>query len=142
MYSLTNLMYVLLALVGLIVLYFVWLYVRKPVLMKLGLRNIPRRPTQTALIIVGLTLSTVIFLSSFAIGDTLNYSVQQQAINAYGAIDEVLAPPIFSLLVGLDDQAIGEDEAVSALEDEFDQLTEGGLFNGVGHRPGRAAQHR
>ena len=116
-----------LALVGLIVLYFVWLYVRKPVLMKLGLRNIPRRPTQTALIIVGLTLSTVIFLSSFAIGDTLNYSVQQQAINAYGAIDEVLAPPIFSLLVGLDDQAIGEDEAVSALEDEFNQLTEGGL---------------
>ncbi len=114
-------------LVGLIVLYFVWLYVRKPVLIKLGLRNIPRRPTQTALIIVGLTLSTIIFLSSFAIGDTLNYSVQQQAINAYGAIDEVLAPPIFSLLVGLDDQAIGEDEAVGALEDEFTQLTEGGL---------------
>ncbi len=127
MFSITNYMYVLLALVSLIVLYFVWLFVRKPVLIKLGLRNIPRRPTQTVLIIIGLTLSTVIFLSSFAIGDTLNYSVQQQAINAYGAIDEVLAPPIFSLLVGLDDQAPGEDEAVTALEDEFTQLTEGGL---------------
>jgi putative ABC transport system permease protein len=127
MYTVTNLMYVLLALVGLIVLYFVWLFVRKPVLIKLGLRNIPRRPTQTALIVVGLTLSTIIFLSSFAIGDTLNYSVQQQAINAYGAIDEVLAPPIFSLLVGLDDQALGEDETISELESDFTQLTEGGL---------------
>ena len=47
---------------------------RRPVLAKIGLRNIPRRPTQSALIVIGLTLSTVIIVSSLSIGDTLDYS--------------------------------------------------------------------
>jgi hypothetical protein len=32
---------------------------RQPVLAKIGLRNIPRRPAQSILIVIGLTLSTI-----------------------------------------------------------------------------------
>ena len=46
---------------------------RQPVMAKLGMRSIPRRPTQSILIVFGLTLSTVIIVSALAIGDTLNY---------------------------------------------------------------------
>ena len=124
MFSLTNYMFALLAAVGLILLWFVFLFVRNPVLIKIGLRNIPRRPAQSILIVIGLTLSTVIILASLALGDTLNYSVQRQAVDAYGAIDQVLAPPVFSLLAGIQD---GDDEALAEMEEEFSQLTAGGL---------------
>ncbi|MCB0243880.1 MAG: hypothetical protein KDI12_10740, partial [Anaerolineae bacterium] len=72
--------------VGLILLWLLIAALRNPVLIKLGLRNIPRRPAQSLLIILGLTLSTVIFISSLSLGDTLNYSVQRNAIDAYGAV--------------------------------------------------------
>ncbi len=35
---------------------------RNPIIGKLGIRNIPRRPTQSALIVFGLTLSTMIIV--------------------------------------------------------------------------------
>ena len=61
MFSITNYMLALAAIVALIVAYFAFLYVRNPVLIRLGLRNIPRRSTQSALIIVGLTLLWVAY---------------------------------------------------------------------------------
>ena len=67
----TNIMIGLLIAVGLILLYLLFVALRNPVLIKIGLRNIPRRPAQSVLIVVGLTLSTVIILSSLATGDTL-----------------------------------------------------------------------
>ena len=67
----TNIMIGLLIAVGLILLYLFFVALRNPVLIKIGLRNIPRRPAQSVLIVVGLTLSTVIILSSLATGDTL-----------------------------------------------------------------------
>lgn len=119
----------LLGAVGLILLYLLFLATRNPVLVKIGLRNIPRRPAQSVLIVVGLTLSTVIILSSLAIGDTLTYSVRTSAVQAYGRIDEIVAPPLLSLLATL-----GENpEDLEAATDENEQiaelsaLTEGGL---------------
>ena len=38
---------------------------RNRVMLKLGLRNIPRRKSQTALIIVGIMISTLIMASAF-----------------------------------------------------------------------------
>jgi len=86
---------------------------RQPVMAKLGMRSIPRRPTQSILIVFGLTLSTVIIVSALAIGDTLNYSVQWHAIKSYGKIDEIIAPPLlatFAQFAGGGEAALADQE--------------------------------
>ena len=125
----TNTMIGLLIAVGLILLYLVLLATRNPVLVKIGLRNIPRRPSQSVLIVIGLTLSTVIILSSLATGDTLTYSVRRSAVQAYGRIDEIIAPPILSLLATLGDNGGNLEEAAANSEQAADLalLTEGGM---------------
>ena len=92
---------VLLAAVALVLLSLVVMGLRNRTIAKLGVRNIPRRRSQSALIILGLTLSTIIIVSALSIGDTLSYSVRRHAINAYGAIDQVISPPLLSTLAGL-----------------------------------------
>ena len=84
-----------------ILLYLALLYWRNPVLVKLGVRNIPRRPSQSILIVIGLALSTIIIVSALSTGDTLTYSLRRQAVAAYGEVDEILAPPLLSLFVSL-----------------------------------------
>lgn len=84
------------------ILFFLFLAgLRQPVMAKLGMRSIPRRPTQSILIVFGLTLSTTIIVSALAIGDTLNNSVQWHAIKSYGEIDEIVAPPLLATLAQL-----------------------------------------
>ncbi len=63
---------------------------RNRVMLKMGLRNIPRRPAQTALIIVGIMISTLIMAAAFGTGDTITYSIRIEAVKALGAIDEVV----------------------------------------------------
>ena len=75
---------VCLALVGLVAL-------RRPVLFKLGIRNIPRRPAQSILIVLGLMLSTLIIAAAFTIGDTLNHSIRIVVLETIGEIDEGLS---------------------------------------------------
>jgi len=133
----TNTAIFLTAAVIAILLYLALLYLRNPVLVKLGLRNIPRRPTQSILIIVGLALSTIIIVSALSTGDTLSSSLRRQAVAAYGEIDEILAPPLLSLFISLADQDPGlagtdegiseSDPVVSQNQQQFDNLTTGGL---------------
>ncbi len=71
------------------------------IVLKIGLRNIPRRPAQTALIVVGLMLSTLIISSALGTGDTMNHSIRLGATKGLGEIDELLtanlAGDLFSL---------------------------------------------
>ncbi len=60
------------------------------IVLKVGLRNIPRRPAQTALIVVGLMLSTLIISSALGTGDTLNHSIRNAVTDGLGEIDEIL----------------------------------------------------
>ena len=85
---------ILLVAVALVLLYLIVMGLRNRTIAKLGVRNIPRRRSQSALIILGLTLSTIIIVSALSIGDTLSYSVRRHAINAYGEIDQVISPEI------------------------------------------------
>ncbi len=62
--------------------------IRQPVLFKIGIRNIPRRPSQTILIVLGLMLSTLIISAAFTIGDTLNHSIRVVVLDTIGEIDE------------------------------------------------------
>ena len=67
-----------------------WVLARNRVLFFIGVRNIPRRRAQTVLIIVGLMLSTVIISTAFSIGDTVNYSITNQAYSRLAHIDETV----------------------------------------------------
>ena len=64
------------SLMALIFLVSVLLASRNRILVKLALRNIPRRKAQTALIIVGLMLSTTIIMAALAIGDSINGGIR------------------------------------------------------------------
>lgn len=61
--------------------------IRSRILVKLALRNIPRRPAQTVLIVVGLMLSTTIIAASLAIGDTVSGSIRGAVLDALGNTD-------------------------------------------------------
>lgn len=121
----------LVVLVVIILVFLVWQGLRRPVLAKIGLRNIPRRPTQSILIVIGLTLSTIIIISALSTGDTLNYSVQRQAVAAFGEVDEILAPPLLSLLVSLGSEGGGQtadgEQPVNEQQQALEDLTAGGL---------------
>lgn len=76
---------VILAIIVVIVAFFA---IRYPLAFRLGIRNIPRRKAQTALIVIGLALSTLIITSALAIGDTVDYSVKSGVYESLGAIDQ------------------------------------------------------
>ena len=63
---------------------------RNPVVLKMATRNIPRRRAQSALIVLGLMLATLLFSASFATGDTLAHSIRVQALAEVGQVDEVV----------------------------------------------------
>jgi putative ABC transport system permease protein len=63
---------------------------RRPVFFKLGLRPIPRRRAQSALIVLGLMLATLIITAAFVTGDTLSHSIRTVAIQGMGEMDEVV----------------------------------------------------
>ncbi|MDQ6693373.1 MAG: hypothetical protein M3014_02995, partial [Chloroflexota bacterium] len=54
--------------------FFAW---RQPLLARLALRNVPRRRSQTVLIVLGLMLATLLITAAFGTGDTMTYSMRQ-----------------------------------------------------------------
>ena len=65
--SMVNIMVVMLALLFACLAIIAFIAWRRPVIFKLGIRNIPRRKAQTVLIVVGLMLSTLIIAAAFLI---------------------------------------------------------------------------
>ncbi len=121
--------YVIFFLVGsvtAILLFLLFISWRNPVLAKLGLRSLVRRPTQTVLIVVGLTLSTIIIISSLGTGDTLRYSVQRQSVAAYGKVDEIIAPPLISMLTSMGNPNASNEQAQQA-EETLQGVMRGGI---------------
>lgn len=88
--STTVIMFVLLVLLGLCLLTTIWVAIRRRVIFKLGVRNIPRRKAQTILIVIGLMLSTLIMAAAMTTGDTLNYSFNKSTYDLLGHTDEVV----------------------------------------------------
>src|SRR5687767_3651993 len=85
-----GIMTVLLAALALCLLSVAWVAWRRPVVFKMGVRNIPRRKAQTALIVVGLMLSTLIIAAAFGTGDTMDRSLSAGVYNLLGETDEVV----------------------------------------------------
>jgi len=86
-------------LVALISLPFAVLALRRPVLRRLAVRNLARRPRETALVVLGSLLGTAIITSSMVVGDTLDASLRQGTRTQLGPIDELIATS------GADEQA-------------------------------------
>ncbi len=85
-----SIMVVLVATLGLCLLSVAWIAWRRPVIFKLGTRNIPRRKTQTLLIVVGLMLSTLIMTAALGTGDTVNQSITSDVYSNLGHVDELI----------------------------------------------------
>ncbi len=69
---------------------------RNRVLVKLALRNLPRRKAQTLLIILGLMLGTTIIMAALGIGDSINKGIRLQALYSLGETDIRLTSPVSS----------------------------------------------
>ncbi len=86
----TSIMFALLAAFGLCLGVGAWILLRHRIIFRMGLRNVPRRPAQTVLIIIGLMLSTLIIAAALTTGDTLNSSIKSQVFNLLGHTDEMV----------------------------------------------------
>ena len=67
------------------------LALRNPVLVRLGVRNVRRRPARSALIVVGSMLGTVIIAAALATGDSMSQTIRSSATASLGRTDEVVA---------------------------------------------------
>ena len=67
-----------------------WVLLRQRVIFKMGMRNVPRRPAQTALIVIGLMLSTLIMSAALTTGDTLNNTITGAVYDLMGHTDELV----------------------------------------------------
>ena len=68
------------------------LALRNRVMFRMGVRPITRRWGQTALIVIGVMLSTVIISAALGTGDTLSVSIRQETLDSLKTIDEVVVP--------------------------------------------------
>jgi len=67
------------------------LALRRPILLKISLRNVPRRRLRMVLIVFGLMLATTFISAALAVGDTIDQAVRSVAVYNYGRVDEIVA---------------------------------------------------
>ncbi len=67
-----------------------YIAVRNRIMFLIGVRNIPRRVAQTALVVIGLMLSTLIISAAFTTGDTVDRSLTSEIQRIFGHIDAIV----------------------------------------------------
>ena len=85
-----RLMWIVVAIAGVAAAVIVYIFLKRPILVRMGLRNIPRRRAQTVLVTMGLTLATIIVTIAFSTGDSLAVSVRNLALNSLERIDHFI----------------------------------------------------
>ena len=83
---------------------------RDPILVRMAMRNVRRRPTRAALIVVGLMLATAIISAAFTTGDSITFSIKRNATDSLRMLDEFIRVD--------EDSDVWEEKAVP---DEFPQ---------------------
>lgn len=89
-------MFWLLLLLGLAVLAtggLVWLALRSPLMVRLGLRNALRHRRQTATVVAGLLVGTMVICASLVAGDSLEQGLRDTALGSLGELDVVVRVP-------------------------------------------------
>jgi putative ABC transport system permease protein len=115
-----TIMIVLLVLLGVAFLTVILIFLRNRIIFLLGVRNIPRRVSQTILIIIGLMLSTVIITAAFTTGDTVDYSITKQAYDLFGHADIVIDGEVGGSSTVADENANISGEEYQTFLQEFD----------------------
>ena len=106
---------------------------RSRIMLKIALRNIPRRRAQTVLIVVGVMLSTMIAAAAFGTGDTISHSIRKEGVALLGTIDEVIFSARASSEDRLGTNAYFPQERFEQLKAELSGLdTIDGLAPGLG----------
>src|SRR5688572_27764609 len=116
-----GIMVALLILLSLCLLSVAWVAVRRPVIFKMGVRNLPRRKAQTVLIIIGLMLSTLIISAALGTGDTMDRSLGSEVYDLLGETDELVvvsqdvdADALTAFSQTFDGAALGDIDALFA----------------------------
>ena len=99
-----------------------WVAWRRPVIFKLGIRNIPRRPGQSVLIILGLMLSTMLISAAFNSGDTMQRSATMHVYRLFGHVDELI---VFSR----DGTASAGDALTATIDDDVLTLVDNAVLD-------------
>ena len=110
---LSSILIALTLLVILIFAFLAWIWLRNPLLVRMGLRNVVRRKTQTILIVIGMMLATLIISAAFATGDTVGYSVTNDIYRQFSEADIVLAFDRNKAPDGVADLTDGDVEALA-----------------------------
>ena len=85
-----RLMWIVVAIVGVAAAVIAFIFIKRPILVRMGLRNIPRRRAQTVLVTMGLTLATIIVTIAFSTGDSLAVSIRGLALDSLERIDHLI----------------------------------------------------
>ncbi len=85
-----RLMWIVVAIASVAAAVIAYIFLKRPILVRMGLRNIPRRRAQTVLVTMGLTLATIIVTIAFSTGDSLAVSVRNLALNGLERIDHFI----------------------------------------------------
>lgn len=122
---LVNILIALVAMVAAIFAVLAWIGFRNPLLVKMGLRNLLRRKTQTVLIVIGLMLSTLIISAAFATGDTVGYSVTNTVYEELGEADLLVVFDRERAEVGrrMTDEDVRALEAIGAADPDIDAVS-------------------
>src|SRR3954471_6502462 len=88
--------------------------VKNLVFLKIGLRNIPRRRSRSALIVAGLMLGTTIISASLLTGDTMATAVRGAVTKSLGVSDEVIT-------AGTNANVMPGDASLTAAKPYFDE---------------------
>ena len=81
------LLYVLLAVLGAIAV----AAAARPVYLRMAMRNAARRPSQTALVLVGLMVGTLILSGAFVASDSMEYLIVKESYRQLDALDELVS---------------------------------------------------
>ena len=85
-----RLMWIVVVIAGIAAAVIAFIFLKRPILVRMGLRNIPRRRAQTVLVTMGLTLATIIVTIAFSTGDSLAVSVRNLALDSLERIDHFI----------------------------------------------------
>jgi len=72
----------------------------RPVLRRLAVRQVGRRPAETVLVIIGSLLGTALIVASLTVGDSFNRSVRDAAYQTLGPVDEEVRTPTAAMGAG------------------------------------------
>ena len=94
-----------------------FLVLGRPVLRRLALRQVVRRPSEALLVVLGSVLGTALIVTSLVVGDSLDRSVRQTAYDVLGPIDEYVSSGTLAQAEQVSDrlQPLSEDPQVDGV---------------------------